>query len=123
MGAPPRRTTPPLIVWMSFRLAIPRRVALPQSPPPLHQPGNQYALKSSCRSSILQRTANSVLTVCLTPGDHRKAPFYLYVDHPFNSRTRRPFEDENDEEPSQVKVLDRKVCWFDWRRSEDSRSP
>ena len=53
----------------------------------------------------------------------RKAPFYLYVDHPFNSRTRRPFEDENDEEPSQVKVLDRKVCWFDWRRSEDSRSP
>ena len=32
------RPTPPLIVWMSFRLAIPWRVALPQSPPPLHQP-------------------------------------------------------------------------------------
>ena len=33
------RPAPPLIVWMSFRLAIPWRVALPQSPPPLHQPG------------------------------------------------------------------------------------
>jgi len=36
------RPAPPLIVsyivWMSFRLAIPRRVALQQSPPPLHQP-------------------------------------------------------------------------------------
>jgi len=30
---------PRLIVWMSFRLVIPWRVALPQSPPPLHQPG------------------------------------------------------------------------------------
>ena len=28
-----------LIVSMSFQLAIPWRVALPQSPPPLHQPG------------------------------------------------------------------------------------
>jgi hypothetical protein len=35
-GSPP---TPPLIVWMSFRPAIPWRVALPQGPPPLHQPG------------------------------------------------------------------------------------
>jgi hypothetical protein len=32
------RSAPPLIVWMSFRLAIPWRVALPQSPPPLRQP-------------------------------------------------------------------------------------
>ena len=31
-------TTPPLIVWMSFRLAIPWRVALPHCPPPLRQP-------------------------------------------------------------------------------------
>ena len=28
----------PLIVWMSFQLAIPWRVGLQQSPPPLHQP-------------------------------------------------------------------------------------
>jgi len=38
MEAPALQPTPPLIVWMSFRLAIPRRVALQQSPPPLHQP-------------------------------------------------------------------------------------
>ena len=31
-------TTPPLIATMSFQLAIPRQVALQQSPPPLHQP-------------------------------------------------------------------------------------
>ena len=43
----------------------------PAEPASASPAGNQYALKSSCRSSILQRTANSVLTVCLTPGDHR----------------------------------------------------
>ncbi len=37
---PALRPTPPLIVRMSFRLVIPWRVALPQSPPPLHQPGS-----------------------------------------------------------------------------------
>jgi len=31
-------TAPGLIGTMSFQLAIPWRVALPQSPPPLHQP-------------------------------------------------------------------------------------
>jgi hypothetical protein len=30
---------PLLIVWMSLQLAIPRRVGLHQSPPPLHQLG------------------------------------------------------------------------------------
>ena len=44
----------------------------PAEPASASPAGNQYALKSSCRSSILQRTANSVLTVCLTPGDHRR---------------------------------------------------
>ena len=28
------------------------------------------ALKSSCRSILFHRTVNSVLTVCLSPGDH-----------------------------------------------------
>src|SRR5215472_8539341 len=32
------KPTPPTIVLMSLRLAIPRRVALQQSPPPLRQP-------------------------------------------------------------------------------------
>ena len=34
-GGASLRPTPPLIVWMSLRLAIPWRVALQQSPPPL----------------------------------------------------------------------------------------
>jgi hypothetical protein len=38
MEAPVWRRAPPLIVWMSFRLAIPRRVVLQQRPPSLHQP-------------------------------------------------------------------------------------
>jgi hypothetical protein len=29
--------------------------------------GNEYALPSFCRSSIFRRTANSVLTVCVSP--------------------------------------------------------
>ena len=37
-GAPTRRPTPRLILWMSFQLAIPRRGALQQSPRPLRQP-------------------------------------------------------------------------------------
>jgi len=37
MGAQPFRVQPPLIVWMSLRLAIPWRVALQQCPPPLHR--------------------------------------------------------------------------------------
>jgi len=38
MEAPIKKPTPPLIVWMSFQLAIPWRVALQHGPPPLHQP-------------------------------------------------------------------------------------
>ena len=37
-GAEPSGPTPHPIVSMSFQLAIPWRVALQQSPPPLHQP-------------------------------------------------------------------------------------
>jgi hypothetical protein len=33
---------------------------------------NQCAVQSSCRSRIFQRTANSVLTVCVSPGGKRK---------------------------------------------------
>src|SRR5512146_2529353 len=32
---------------------------------------HQYAVMSSCRSRIFHPTANSVLTVCLSPGGHR----------------------------------------------------
>jgi len=32
----------------------------------------EYALKSSCRPMFFHRTVNSVLTLCLTPGDRPK---------------------------------------------------
>jgi hypothetical protein len=52
MRARSRKTTPSLIQRMSFQLAIPRRVALLQSPPPLHQPAailqdNAFAVQSN----------------------------------------------------------------------------
>src|SRR5581483_4591469 len=34
----------------------------------------QFAMKVSCRSRMLQRTAHSVLTVCLSQGDHPNPP-------------------------------------------------
>ena len=34
--------------------------------------GYEYAVQSFCRSSIFQRTANSVLTVCVSPGGKRR---------------------------------------------------
>jgi hypothetical protein len=44
--------------------------ALPASASPT---ASEYALKSSCRSIVFHRAANSVLTVCLTPGGRPKA--------------------------------------------------
>ncbi len=64
---------------MSFRLAIPWRVALPQSPPPLYQTGAHLAANGLSGTIETQRTANSALTVCLTPGDNP------------NSTPRNPF--------------------------------
>ena len=45
--------------------------ALPASASPT---ASEYAVKSSCRSISFQRTVNSVLTICLTPGGRRKPP-------------------------------------------------
>ena len=45
--------------------------ALPASASPT---ASEYALKSSCRSITFHRTANSVLTVCVSPGGKRKPP-------------------------------------------------
>ena len=52
-----------------FRPAIPQRVARQQSPPPLHRHAHPKFVPGSATMN-LQRTVNSVLTVCLTPGDH-----------------------------------------------------
>jgi len=53
-----------------FRPAIPQRVARQQSPPPLHRHAHPKSVPGSATIN-LQRTVNSVLTVCLSPGDHR----------------------------------------------------
>ena len=42
-----------------------------------------YAVHSVRRSSLLQRTANYLLTVCLTPGDKRNSIFPFHLCHPF----------------------------------------
>ena len=55
-----------------FRPAIPQRVARQQSPPPLYRHAHPKSVPGSGTMN-LQRTVNSVLTVCLSPGDHPKA--------------------------------------------------
>jgi hypothetical protein len=46
----------------------------PAEPASASPAGNQYALQSFCRSRIFQRTANSVLTVCVSRGGKRNSP-------------------------------------------------
>ena len=43
----------------------------PAEPASASPAGHQYAVQSFCRSRIFQRTANSVLTVCVSPGGKR----------------------------------------------------
>src|SRR5207248_776369 len=57
-----------------FRPAIPQRVARQQSPPPLHRHAHPKSVPGSATMN-LQRTVNSVLTVCLSPGDHPTLSF------------------------------------------------
>src|SRR5579859_961984 len=52
-----------------FRPVIPQQVARQQSPPPLHRHAHPKSVPGSATMN-LQRTVNSVLTVCLSPGDH-----------------------------------------------------
>lgn len=52
-----------------FRPAIPQRVARQHCPPPLHRQAHPKSVPGSGTMN-LQRTVNSVLTVCLSPGDH-----------------------------------------------------
>src|SRR5579875_1109737 len=58
------------IVRDEFRPAIPRRVARQRCPSPLHR---HHQLKTIAASNgmIYHRTAPSLLTGCLTPGDKR----------------------------------------------------
>ena len=51
------------------RPAIPQRVARQHCPPTLHRHAHPKSVPGSATMN-LQRTVNSVLTVCLSPGDH-----------------------------------------------------
>lgn len=51
------------------RPAIPQRVARQHCPPPLHRHAHPNSVPGSGTIN-LQRTVNSVLTVCLSPGDN-----------------------------------------------------
>ena len=55
MEAPALRPTPPLIVWMSFRLAIPWRVGLHQSPEGVKKTSN--IVVTNCFSQVIFRNA------------------------------------------------------------------
>ncbi len=54
-----------------YRPVIPQRVARQHCPPPLHRHAHPKSVPGSGTMN-LQRTVNSVLTVCLSPGDHPK---------------------------------------------------
>src|SRR5882757_115932 len=74
---------PRLIVPMSLRLAIPRRVALQQSSPPLHQPGvilkqkeqlgKENPLNGKCASSQLSQPRGSPQKPVLLDGSRLSA--------------------------------------------------
>ena len=64
------------IVSMSFQLAIPWRVALPQSPPPLHQPG---AIMHERTAAGHQKPANGQL--CLNYLSHPRGHAHLPSCH------------------------------------------
>ena len=59
------------IVRDEFRPAIPRRVARQQGPLLLHRHAHPKTVPGS-GTIIFQRTVNSVLSVCLSSGDHPK---------------------------------------------------
>ena len=79
-------TAPSLIVRDEYAPAIPRRVALQQSPSPFHRM-RPVCYESSRRSRDFHRTANCVLTVCVSQPDKRNfALASLFVRAATNSR-------------------------------------
>ena len=75
-------STPRPIVSMSFQLAIPWRVALPQSPLPLHQPG---AIMNQRPAAAQQKPANGQL--CLNCLSHPRGQVQLGASNPLTTRT------------------------------------
>ena len=75
-------STPRPIVSMSFQLAIPWRVALPQSSPPLHQPGASMNERAAAGQ---QKPANGQLCLNYLSHPRGQVPVHLCVDGPFRS--------------------------------------
>ena len=67
-----------------FRPAIPQRVARRHCPSPLHPHAHPKSVPGSA-TITLQRTVNSVLTVCLSSGDHPSVDTVLLIDVRFLS--------------------------------------
>src|SRR6266576_5118816 len=84
------RRSPHSSAAMSFHSAIPRQVALQQSLPPLYR--RETILNNQCcRTMILQRTATTPLTPCLSPRVHSNP----YLSLLFSSlRTLAAFSDQ-----------------------------
>ena len=59
-----------------FRPVIPQRVARQHCPPPLHRQGQNITIAES-NGIIYHRTANCLLTVCLTPGGRPRQDRWL----------------------------------------------
>ena len=70
-------STPRPIVSMSFQLAIPWRVALPQSPPLLHQPGASMHERAAAGQ---QKPANGQL--CLNYLSHPRGHVHIVFIEP-----------------------------------------
>jgi len=67
-----------------FRPAIPQRVARQHCPSPLHRHAHPKSVPGSATIN-LQQTVNSVLTVCLSSGDHPSVDTVLLIDVRFLS--------------------------------------
>jgi hypothetical protein len=73
------RRSPHSSAAMSFQSAIPRQVALQQCLPLLHRLGT-ILNNQCCRTMILQRTATTPLTSCLSPRVHSTAQVLINVE-------------------------------------------
>src|SRR5580704_12791482 len=84
---------------MSFQSAIPWRVALRQSLPPLYRPVT-ILNNPLCRTIIFQRTATTPLTSCLSPRVHSKKPPSLAL-HPQNQQQQQNQEQQQNQNQEQ----------------------
>ena len=83
-----RRRSPRSSAAMSFPSAIPRQVALQQSLPPLYRL-ETILNNQCCRTMILQRTATTPLTPCLSPRVHSTIASPLFFAMPSLKREVR----------------------------------